>query len=143
MPTLRQLSCSIEWGNTGVPFTEYGTRYGDRVVETWIAVPDKPQPFAIHIKSKGFIADGLAVIVFIDGQYHCNRNRTNLRPCKGNTRSQATEIDFIMRQKEKSIGDGSYLGRDWRFDSANIGRNVQFDLSALTQLSARSTIKGR
>ena len=104
---------------------EYGTRYGDRVVESWIAIPDKPQPFAIHIKSKGFIAEGLAVLVFADGQYHCNRNRTNLKPGKGKSRSQATEIDFIMRQKEKLIGDGRYIGRDWRFDSANIGMCAQ------------------
>jgi hypothetical protein len=36
---------------------------GERVVETYVAVPDDPAPFAINLKSKGWIAPGLAMFV--------------------------------------------------------------------------------
>lgn len=122
MPTLRNLSCHIQWAATNTPFQEYGTVYGDGVVETYIAVPDKPQPFNIRLTSKMFIYEGLATAVFMDGTYQCNRNRVNLIPAKKGSPRERTEIDFIMRQKEKTIGDGTYMGRQWRFDDHNIGR---------------------
>ena len=121
MPTLRKLTCSIQWADTGTAFTEYGTCYGDGVVETFIVVPDKPQPFSIHITSKGFIYEGLAVIVFMDGHYQTNRNRVNLLPAKKGVPMERTELDLTIRQKEKPMGDGLYMGRAWRFDDHNIG----------------------
>ena len=120
MPSLKQLWCEIEWSNTRVPFNEYGTKYGDGVVETYIAIPEDPQPFAVHLTSSGFIADGLAVLVFMDGEYQCNRNRLDIQPaCSGSAKS--TRLDIRFRQKEKALGDGLYLGRGWRFDRHNIG----------------------
>jgi len=124
MPTLRQLSCCIQWAETGAPFQEYGTWYGDGVVETYIAVPNKPQRFTIHVTSRGYISEGLAVLVYMDGKYQCNRNRVNLQhPKKGVPRNR-TEVDFLLRQREKPLGDGMYMGREWRFDDYNIGSSV-------------------
>jgi hypothetical protein len=120
MPTLKQLRCEIEWGNTKTPFPEYATTYGDGVVETYIAIPEHPQSFAVHLTSKHYIAEGLAMLIFMDGDYHCNRNRLNLKPPQPGLLRHMTEIDLRVRQKEKPLGDGTYLGRGWRFDKHNI-----------------------
>jgi hypothetical protein len=121
MPQLKQISCSIQWADSSVPFQEYGTVYGDGVVETFIAVPNKPQPFSVHIRSQGFISQGLAAVLFMDGIYQANRNRVNLIPPATDQPLNRTEIDLLVRQKEKPIGDGMYLGREWRFDDHNLG----------------------
>lgn len=125
MPSLRQLDCQIEWANTGTAFEEYGTAYGDGVVETYIVIPSSPQNFSLRVKSQGYIFDGLAVLVFMDGKYQCNRNRLNLKPPKTGLPRSATEIDFRLRQKEKPVGDGSFIGREWRFDAHNIGKSIR------------------
>ena len=121
MPRLRQITCQVEWPEPGLKFEEYGTVYGDGLVETFIAVPDRPQPFSIHLTSKGYIAEGLAMLVYMDGEYQCNRNRLHLKPPKKGQARDQTNVDFRLRQKEKTIGGGSFIGRDWRFDSHNIG----------------------
>ncbi|KAK5944320.1 hypothetical protein PMZ80_003601 [Knufia obscura] len=120
MPQLKQLSCCIQWSDTNAPFHEYGTVYGDGVVETFIIVPNKPQCFCIRLTSRGFISEGLSMIVFIDGNYQCNRTRVNLCPPKEGIPANRTEIDFLLRQKEKAHGDGIYMGREWRFDNHNV-----------------------
>jgi hypothetical protein len=125
MPTLKQLKCEVEWGNTRTPFPEYGTTYGDGLVCAYIAIPDKPQSFAIHLTSKNYIAEGLAMLVFMDGEYQCNRNRLNLLPPKTGTPQRLTEIDLRVRQREQPLGDGTYIGRGWRFDKHNIGQSSQ------------------
>ena len=123
MPSLRQLECQIEWANTGTAFEECGTAYGDGVVETYIVIPSSPQTFSIRVTSKGYIYDGLAVLVFMDGEYQCNRNRLNLKPRKKGLPKSVTEIDFRVRQKEKPVGDGSFIGREWRFDTHNASQS--------------------
>ncbi|KAK5062992.1 hypothetical protein LTR84_005068 [Exophiala bonariae] len=120
MPTLKDLACVIQWANTGSPFPEYATQYGDSVVETYIAIPSHPQAFTIRLTSRRFICEGLAMIVYIDGNYQCNRNRVNLQPHKKDLPQDRSEVDFIVRQKEKPMGDGTYMGREWRFDDHNI-----------------------
>ncbi|MCJ1243385.1 hypothetical protein MMC30_000582, partial [Trapelia coarctata] len=62
MPTLKQLTCRLEWNgmssstdfrsstidkdkDTGVPLDEFKTKYRDGQVETHIAVPEDPMPF--------------------------------------------------------------------------------------------------
>ena len=121
MPTLKGLTCQIRWADTNAPFKEHGTCYGDGLVETFIAVPDKPQPFNILITSKVFIYEGLAAVVYMDGVYQANRNRVNLVPPKKGVPRGRTDISFTIRQKEKTTGDGTYIGRSWRFDNHNIG----------------------
>ncbi|KAI1626499.1 hypothetical protein EDD37DRAFT_350711 [Exophiala viscosa] len=120
MPTLKDLVCHVEWADTGSPFPEYGTIYGDGLVETFIAIPNHPQAFTVRLTSRRFIFEGLAMIIFIDGNYQCNRNRCNLRPPQKDQPKNRTEIDFTVRQKEKPLGDGTYMGREWRFDDYNI-----------------------
>ncbi|KAL2431471.1 hypothetical protein ABEF95_009452 [Exophiala dermatitidis] len=119
MPVLKDLVCQVLWAETASAFPEYGTQYGDGVVETYIAIPNHPQPFSIRLASRKFIYEGLAVLVFIDGEYQCNRNRVNLRPAKKDASAGPTLVDLVMKQKEKPIGDGSYVGREWRFDDYN------------------------
>lgn len=65
------------------------------------------------------------MIVYIDGNYQCNRNRVNLQPHKKDLPRDRSEVDFIVRQKEKAMGDGTYMGREWRFDDHNIGLRAQ------------------
>ncbi|KAK6369328.1 hypothetical protein LTS17_009670 [Exophiala oligosperma] len=120
MPTLKNLVCNVLWGETGAPFPEYGTQYGDGFVETFIAIPNHPQPFSIRLTSRKFIHEGLAMLVFIDGKYQCNRVRVNLQSPEKNLPESRSKIDFIVRQKETRLGDGSYMGREWRFDDYNV-----------------------
>ena len=52
----------------------------------------------------------------IDGKYQCNRNRCNLQlPGKG-IPTEYTEIDFLVRQKEEFLPDGTIIGRPWNFE---------------------------
>ncbi|KPI38486.1 uncharacterized protein AB675_4301 [Cyphellophora attinorum] len=120
MPSLRKINCNVLWPQ-GTPFKEYATTYGDGIVETFIAVPgDKPQKFSIRVTSKGYIYEGLAAVVFVDGVYQCNRNRVNLVRPKKNLPLERTEIDFYLRQEERKLTeDGHFLGSDWRFDDFN------------------------
>lgn len=147
MPTLKDLVCHVQWADTGSPFPEHGTLYGDGVVETYIAIPTHPQAFTIRLTSRKFIFQGLAMVVFIDGNYQCNRNRVNLLPPKKNRPRDRTEVDFLVRQKEKPMGDGTYMGREWRFDDYNIGPFILLLYSKpifrwLTVLNSASTPTG-
>src|ERR1700761_8350575 len=121
MPALKDLVCHVQWADTGSPFPEYGTVYGDGLVEAYIAVPDHPQVFNIRLTSRKFISEGLAMVVFIDGQYQCNRNRVNLEREHKRLADNRSKVDFLVRQKEKPLGDGTYMGREWRFDDFNLG----------------------
>jgi hypothetical protein len=96
--------------------------YGDGVVETFIAVPNNPEPFAIHLKSSAYIAEGLAMYVFIDGVYQCNRNRRGLVNRRSDTRlDRRSLVDFLVRQKEENQRGGDIIAREWRFEKLNIG----------------------
>ncbi len=117
MPTLKQLTCNVEWSGSNLPLHEYQTIYADGFVETYVAVPPVSTPFSIHLRSHGYIAPGLAMFVYMDGEYQCNRNRSNLKiPSEARTRKQ-TEIDFHVRQKEELMPDGSFRGKQWKFVS--------------------------
>ena len=115
MPTLKQLTCSIELGPSNIKLKEYGHRYSDGVVETFVAVPDGNMPFSVHLVSDGYIAPGLSAWVFIDGQYHVNRNRVGLEMPGDGVRPEQTEIDFRIRQKEEKTDRGTFVSREWTF----------------------------
>jgi len=121
MPNLKDLACHVQWADVNVHFQEYGTVYGDGVVETFITVPNHPHAFTIRLTSRRYVAEGLSAIIFIDGNYQCNRNRVNLHPYRKGVPKTRTEIDFVLRQQEEPIGEGMYIGREWRFDDDNIG----------------------
>ncbi|OAX81686.1 hypothetical protein ACJ72_03971 [Emergomyces africanus] len=118
MPTLKQLSCQIEWAGSNVPFKEYGTTYGDGYVESYIAIPNSSTPFSVILRSNGYIAPGLAMFVFMDGVCQCNRNRDDLRPIASSleTTRKYRDISFRVRQREERLPDGSWIGRPWRFE---------------------------
>lgn len=128
MPTLKQLTCNIEWGNiSGVPFKEYGTSYGDGVVESYVAIPNHPAPFSIRLKSHGYISSGLAMFVFADGVYQCNRSRDTLKypenPAEPDEKDKTKcEVNFLVRQREEIKVDDVWIGRKWRFEPLNLGK---------------------
>lgn len=125
MPNLKHLTCTVEWSGSAVPLQEFQTAYGDGYVQTYVAVPPIPTPFSIHLRSNGYIAPGLAMYVYIDGEYQCNRFRQNLRIPDGTTTRRQTEVDFHVRQKEEMLEDGTFEGKQWKFENLNIGKLLQ------------------
>jgi hypothetical protein len=123
MPSLQGLHCSIELADSQQRLREYGTEYDDGIVETFIAVPSEPKEFAIRLESSVFIAEGLAMYVYIDGVYQCNRNRRGLEDRSGQAKplGRHSLVNFLVRQKEERQKDGSYIARPWTFASLNIG----------------------
>ncbi|KAF2705379.1 hypothetical protein K504DRAFT_494267 [Pleomassaria siparia CBS 279.74] len=119
MPSLKGLTCSIEPAHTKEPLQEYGTIYNDGFVETFVAVPSDPKPFTVHLKSTQYIASGLAMYVFIDGVYQCNRNRQGLKSCNPPD-TRRSLVDFRVRQKEEKRHDGTTIARDWMFEKLQI-----------------------
>ncbi|EGC43446.1 conserved hypothetical protein [Histoplasma capsulatum var. duboisii H88] len=117
MPTLKQLSCQIEWAGSNVPFKEYGTVYGDGYVECYIAIPNSSTPFSINLRSDGYIAAGLAMFVLMDGVYQCNRNRDDLRQMgkSSDATTKFRDVNFRVRQREERLPNGGWVGRPWRF----------------------------
>lgn len=124
MPLLKDLNCSIELPDPPTPLQELATTYGDAVVETSIRVPHAQQKFTIHLSSRNFIAPGIAMYVFIDGVYQCNRNRQNLEPRRPLDRRSL--VDFRVRQMEQRRGDGSMVAREWTFGELGSGAFVCF-----------------
>lgn len=126
MPRLKQLSCSVELFPSGTKLKEYGTKYTDGNVETFIAIPQVTSPFAIHLVQDGYIAPGMAMFVFMDGSYQCNRNRRDLKIPGDGIRPIETEVDFRVYQKEeKSAVDGKFVGRDWTFGEIRTGMSTR------------------
>lgn len=58
----------------------------------------------------------------MDGVYQCNRNRRNLEIPGESTSPKKTEIDFVVRQKEELLWDGTFEGQQWSFQKVNIGK---------------------
>ena len=137
MPTLKQLTCQIELTESNRPLPEFGTTYSDGFVQTFVALPTTSStPFSIHLTSKGYIAPGLAMFVYMDGVYQCNRNQQGLKLPTDTAKPGASEIDFRVRQKETKLDDGSYLGKEWRFEKLNIGISAHFpDLRFLAEVN--------
>jgi hypothetical protein len=127
MPSLKQLSCSIELGSTNTKLTEYGKDYGDGHVTSYIAVPGEEVKFSVHLSSTGYIASGLAMFVFMDGHYQCNRNRRGLVLPGPRVSAEQYEVDLRVRQKESKQADGSFLGRDWSFHGLNLVSDDKVD----------------
>lgn len=121
MPTLKQLTCSVEGSDSGIPLPEHSTSYADGFVRTYIAVPSMPTPFSIRLRSNGYIAPGLAMFVYLDGVYQCNRNRHNLKIPDGTSTRKQTEVNFHVRQKEEMMIDGTYRAKQWRFQKLDVG----------------------
>jgi hypothetical protein len=113
MPTLNNINCSLEINDSSTKLVEYNRRYADRAVKVFVAVPSVDAPFRVHITTNGYVAQGIAAFVYIDGRYQCNRNR--MTPA-----SDDGIIELILRQKEEKSTQGYFVGRDWRF--TNLGK---------------------
>jgi hypothetical protein len=122
MPTLKDLTCAIELSESQRKLQEFGTTYGDGFVETFVPVPSKPQSFSIHLTSDRFIAPGISMYVFVDGEYQCNRNRQDLKLKKGSDRHSV--VDFRVRQKEEKQKDGSMIARPWKFEKLDTSESL-------------------
>ncbi|KAL9124875.1 MAG: hypothetical protein Q9217_005847 [Psora testacea] len=120
MPTLKHITCTVEWASSNIPLQEYLTTYADGYVETYIVVPPLPTPFCVHLRSRGYIAPGLAMFVYIDGVYQCNRNRHNLKVPAETTSRRQSEVSFRVRQKEERRSDGTFEGKSWKFEKVKI-----------------------
>ncbi|KAI9831925.1 MAG: hypothetical protein M1819_004647 [Sarea resinae] len=116
MPTLKQIKCNIELATADQPLKELGTMYGDGYVESYVVVPPVPTPFKIRLTSTGYIAPGLAMFVYMDGVYQCNRNRYDLKCLHQEVDKSRYEVDFCVRQKEERYSDGTWLGKEWKFE---------------------------
>ena len=68
----------------------------------------------------------------MDGVYQCNRNRRNLEIPDENTSRRKTEIDFVVRQKEELLWDGTFQGKQWMFEKVKIG---EFEFCSIKSLS--------
>jgi hypothetical protein len=121
MPTLKQITTSIELGSGDTRLKEYDHRFTDGAVECFIMAPETDIPCHVRITTSGYIAPGLAAYVFIDGEYQCNRNRSCLEvPAEGVDPAEY-EIDFKLRQKEEKTSDGYFVARDWFFTPLKTG----------------------
>lgn len=139
MPTLKQITCNVEWTSSNAPLHEYQTIYADGFVETYVAVPPIPAQFSIHLRSHGYIAPGLAMFVYMDGEYQCNRNRSNLKtPSEARTWKQ-TEVDFQVRQREEVMPNGSFSGKQWKFELLRTGKSKETPEAWKTNISAESS----
>lgn len=118
MPTLKQITCSVVVGGGEVKINEYGHIYNDGAVECFIPVPGNEASFHIHLYSTGYIAPGIAVFVYIDGKYQCNRN-------KPSTAQRNHRIDLQLRQKEDKLHTGDFVGRGWSFTDLKRGAYME------------------
>jgi hypothetical protein len=121
MPSYGLLDCVIELGNSNLRLREYGTRYHDRTVETYVAIPNQPTPFSICLNAHGYIAPGLSLFVYIDGIYQTNRNKRGLLPPTAET-PDSGDIEFRLGNKEDILKDGRVIAREWWFEKLNIGK---------------------
>ena len=122
MPKLKQLDCSLQIGPSDTPLKEYGAQYRDGYVETFIPVPDTDLPFTISLKTDGYIAPGLGVWVFMDGQYQCNKNKMGFKMPGRGVEPRDNETTFHLRQKEdKTSTPNNFVVRDWTFAKLNRG----------------------
>ncbi|SMY20022.1 unnamed protein product [Zymoseptoria tritici ST99CH_1A5] len=121
MPTLKQITTSIELGSGDTRLKEYDHRFTDGAVECFILAPETDIPFHVRITTSGYIAPGLAAYVFIDGEYQCNRNRLCLEVPGDGVDPVEYEIDLKLRQKEEKTSDGCFVARDWFFTPLKTG----------------------
>jgi hypothetical protein len=131
MPTCNKISCAILLPPTDTPLPEYHRRYLDSSVSVYVPVPDIPilhaaPSFNIQLWTDGYIAPGLAMFVYIDGRYQCNRSKR--MPPPGSVTGNGVEmrrggIEMRVRQKEEKVagGEGEFVGREWRWVELDVG----------------------
>jgi hypothetical protein len=137
MPTLNKLTCTILLPPTDTPLPEYRRKYLDSSVSVYVPVPEIPilqaaPAFNIQLRSEDeWIAPGLAMFVYIDGYYQCNRSKRT--PLSG-----SSALELRVRQKEEKLagGGGGFVGREWRWVQLDVG---MFTLYSPRQVYVRLT----
>ena len=116
MPELNCMHCTIEVDTSDQPLRESDLKYGNQRVQCRLHVPEGDSEFSIRFATSYYSPPGLAVFVFIDGQYQANRNYTGSEP----------HIELRFRQKEEPRDDGrTFIGRAWRFSTPKQGRREE------------------
>jgi hypothetical protein len=127
MPTLNKLTCTILLPPTDTPLPEYRRKYLDSSVSVYVPVPEIPilqaaPTFNIQLRSEDeWLAPGLAMFVYIDGYYQCNRSKRT--PLTG-----SSALELRVRQKEEKLagGSGGFVGREWRWVQLDVGMFLLF-----------------
>jgi hypothetical protein len=136
MVTLNNLECSIYIEDSSIKLTEYNQRYADGAVKLYVAAPAIDAAFRIRIIANGYVAQGVAAFVYIDGRYQCNRNC--MTPVTGDGK-----IELNLRQKEEKTAQGHFIGRDWRFTSLGKGKTKQLYNESMSTNLYLSFVGGR
>jgi hypothetical protein len=114
MPLLGSLDCSIQVGNNGVLY-EYGVKHEKNAALCYVAIPDVTTDFTLILQNREYISPGLAVYVYIDGVYQCNRAKSNMDP------KHKPGTQFTLKGKEDELAPGQFIQRPWKFEPLNIG----------------------
>ena len=122
MPILNKLTCTILLPPTDTPLPEYRRKYLDSSVSVYVPVPEiavlqAAPAFNIQLRSEDeWLAPGLAMFVYIDGYYQCNRSKRT--PLTG-----SSALELRVRQKEEKLagGGGGFVGREWRWVQLYVG----------------------
>ena len=117
MPTLKNISRSIELGSVNLKLKECGHRYSDGHVGYFVAVLDVDIPFNIRVTTEGYIAPAIATFVSINGKYQCTRRQgcISLLTPGGDVGRSDYEVEFRLRQKEGKTAAGSFVTHEWTF----------------------------
>jgi len=78
--------------------------------------------FSVKCKTTGFIGQGIAAFVFLDGVYQANRNQLGVHSVN---QRDSTSVEFIFRQKEEwDRREGTIIGREWKFSDLDTGTSI-------------------
>ena len=123
MPTVKGIQCSIELKGSSLCLREYETLWVEDAVECYVAIPNEPTDFTVHLTCSEYIAPVLSAFVYIDGVFQCNRYKRGLLP-RGNDGSlEKSKVDLRFKQKEEPLQGGRILAHPWRFERLNIGKS--------------------
>ncbi len=127
MPTLKGIQCSIELKGSNLCLGEYETLWIEDAVECYVAIPNAPTDFVVHLTCSEYIAPVLSAFVYIDGVFQCNRYKRGLLPRDKDGSLEKSKVDFRFEQKEELLQGGRMLAHPWRFERLNIGELEHFN----------------
>ncbi|PVH98128.1 hypothetical protein DM02DRAFT_630500 [Periconia macrospinosa] len=117
MPSLRNLHCSITLPEFDMVLPEGKTTCDEPIVRTHITVPPaRPLPFEVRLTSSKYIAPGLSMYVFINGEYQCKLEKTGMELLRGALCETQSLVDFRVRQRLVYLEDGSIVPTEMMFE---------------------------
>ncbi|GAM84193.1 hypothetical protein ANO11243_021860 [Dothideomycetidae sp. 11243] len=149
MPDLNCMRCTIEIGPNHEAVQELGVSYSNQRVQCYVGVPNTDVAFCIRFETSSYISPGLAVFVFIDGQYQANRNFTRPPLQLVSSSTVNHKIDECIRQKEEfRTKSDLMIGRAWHFskiktftsgDVPHVDRSLLENLGTIEVIVLRCT----